>query len=53
MATNKTTATTASVKDFIANIPSETMRDDTRAIVSMMQEESGWEPFMYGPSIIG
>ncbi len=53
MATNKTTATNASVKDFIAGIPSETMRDDARAIIAMMQEESGWEPFMYGPSIIG
>ena len=53
MATNKTTATKASVKDFVANIESESMRDDVRAIIDMMQEESGWEPFMYGPSIIG
>ncbi len=53
MATNKTTATTASVKDFIATIESETMRDDARAIIAMMREESGWEPFMYGPTIIG
>lgn len=53
MATNKTTATKANVKDFVDKIASETMRDDTRAIINMMKEESGWEPYLYGPSIIG
>lgn len=53
MAKNKTTATTASVKDFVANIESASMRDDVEALIAMMQEESGWAPFMYGPSIIG
>ena len=53
MATNKTNATKASVKDFVDNIESESMRDDTRALITMMKEASGWEPFMYGPTIIG
>ena len=53
MATNKTTATKASVKDFVSASVSESMRDDTRALITMMKEASGWEPFMYGPTIIG
>lgn len=50
---NKTTATTASVQAFIDKHPKEEMRDDSRVLMAMMQELTGEEPYMYGPSIIG
>ncbi len=50
---NKTTPTTASVSAFIDKHPKEEMRDDSRALIAMMQELTGEEPHMYGPSIIG
>lgn len=50
---NKTTATTASVTAFIDKHPKEEMRDDSRVLIAMMQELTGEEPHMYGPSIIG
>lgn len=50
---NKTTATTASVSAFIDKHPKEEMRDDSRVLMAMMQELTGEEPHMYGPSIVG
>lgn len=50
---NKTQATTASVQAFIDKHPKEEMRDDSRVLVKLMQELTGEEPHMYGPSIIG
>ena len=50
---NKTTATTASVQAFIDKHPKEHMRDDSRVLMAMMQELTGEEPHMYGPSIVG
>ena len=50
---NKTTATTASVDAFIDKHPKEEMRDDSRVLMALMQELTGEEPHMYGPSIIG
>ncbi len=50
---NKTTATTASVQAFIDKHPKEEMRDDSRVLMALMQELTGEEPHMYGPSIIG
>lgn len=50
---NKTTATTASVSDFIDKVAKEEMRDDSRVLMAMMQELTGEEPHMYGPTIIG
>lgn len=50
---NKTTATTASVHYFIDKHPKEEMRDDSRVLLAMMQELTGEEPHMYGPSIVG
>ncbi len=50
---NKTTATTASVSAFIDKVAKEVMRDDSRALMAMMQELTGEEPHMYGPTIIG
>lgn len=50
---NKTTATTASVSAFIDKVQKEEMRDDSRALIKLMQELTGEEPHMYGPSIVG
>lgn len=50
---NKTTATKADVHAFIDKHPKEEMRDDSRVLMAMMQELTGEEPHMYGPTIIG
>lgn len=50
---NKIQVTTASVTAFIDTHPKEEMRDDSRTLITLMQELTGEEPHMYGPSIIG
>jgi hypothetical protein len=50
---NKTVATKADVHAFIDKHPKEQMRDDSRALIKLMQELTGEKPHMYGPSIIG
>lgn len=50
---NKTTATKADVHAFIDKHPKEQMRDDSRVLMALMQELTGEEPHMYGPSIVG
>jgi hypothetical protein len=53
MATNKTTETTASVKEYISNIADEGRRKEVAAIVKLMQEASGLKPKMWGAVIVG
>lgn len=50
---NKTHRTTASVDAFIDKQPKEEVRDDCRALMGLMHELTGEEPYLYGPSIIG
>lgn len=50
--TNKTTATDASVDDFLAGID-EQKRRDSYDLISMMKRITGCEPVMWGASIIG
>lgn len=50
---NKTHATAASVDAFIDKQPKEEVRDDCRALMKLMHELTGEEPYLYGPSIIG
>ncbi len=50
---NKTHATTASVNAFIDKQACEAVRDDCRALVALMHELTGEDPYMYGPTIIG
>jgi hypothetical protein len=50
---NKTHATAASVDAFIDKQSKEEVRDDCRALMKLMHELTGEEPYMYGPSIIG
>ena len=53
MARNKTSETQVSVSGFIDKIKDERKRDDSWQIISLMQKETGFEPKMWGPSIIG
>ena len=50
---NKTTQTTDSVTDFINSVADETKRNDSFLLVDMMKGQTGYEPCMWGPSIIG
>jgi len=52
-AKQKTTETTASVSEFVKAIPDEQRKKDAQAIIKIMKEQSGFEPKMWGPAIIG
>jgi hypothetical protein len=51
--TNKTTHTTQSVKGFIDKVENETKRDESRQLIEIFKELTGFEPVMYGPTIVG
>jgi len=53
MAKNKTTETQQSVTDFINAVENDAKRNDAFELVKTMQEATGFEPKMWGPSIIG
>lgn len=53
MAKNKTTETTESVTGFLNKVVDETKRKDAFRIVEIMQAQTGFEPKMWGPSIVG
>ena len=54
MAKNKTTETETSVLDFINTfVDDEVKRNDAAELIKIMQEVTGFEPKMWGPSIIG
>jgi len=54
MAKNKTTETESSVADFINNfVDNEAKRNDAFELVQIMNQATGFEPKMWGPSIIG
>lgn len=53
MAEQKTKQTNASVEKFLNQIPDETRREDCFKIAKMMEEITGCEPKMWGPSIVG
>lgn len=53
MAKNKTTETESSVIDFINTVEDLTKRNDSFELVKLMQEQTGYEPKMWGPGIIG
>jgi len=53
MAEQKTKPTEVSVESFLDKVPSETVRDDCRALIKMMKKITGSNPKMWGPSIIG
>ncbi|MDR6760154.1 hypothetical protein J2Y38_000333 [Flavobacterium sp. 2755] len=53
MAKNKTAETQSSVIDFINAVDIEAKRNDAFELVKIMKEITGFEPKMWGPSIIG
>jgi hypothetical protein len=53
MATPKTQKTDAGVTEFLESVPNERKREDSFAILELMQEVTGEEPVMWGTSIVG
>ena len=53
MAKNKTTETTNSVIEYVNAVENERQRNDSFQLLEIMQDISGHEPKMWGPSIIG
>ncbi|MFA7445958.1 MAG: DUF1801 domain-containing protein [Flavobacteriaceae bacterium] len=54
MAKNKTQTTDASVEDFINTFAdTEQKKKDSFELIQLMQDFTGYEPKMYGPSIVG
>ncbi len=53
MAALKTQKNDASVHDFLNAVPDETKRQDSFAIVELMRQVTGFEPAMWGDSIVG
>lgn len=49
----KTKPTTASVEEFINNLPSEQKRNDSLVILEMMKKATREEPVLWSNSIIG
>lgn len=50
---NKTVATSSDVADFIDQIEHPTRKADAQALVDLFAQETGFEPVMWGGSIIG
>lgn len=53
MAQNKTQATEADVAAFLAAVEPERRRDDAHALDAMFRRVTGWQPRMWGPTIVG
>jgi len=53
MAENKTKPTTVSVSAFLDACTDEARRADAKALARLMQKVTGYEPSMWGPSIVG
>ena len=53
MAQNKTTETNISVIEFVNKVESEVKRDDSFKLIEIFKSISGFEPKMWGPTIIG
>ena len=53
MAENKTQKTGASVEEFLSSVENRTRREDGFRVLQLMQEVTGLEPEMWGPSMVG
>src|ERR1700730_531734 len=53
MAKPKTTETTKTVSSFVETIEDKQRQIDCLAIIEIMKKQSGFDPKMWGPSIIG
>ena len=53
MAKNKTAETEKSVAEFLDSVSSDKKRADSFALIDLFKSITGYEPKMWGPSIIG
>jgi len=53
MSGNKTTKTESSVEDFIHAVKDETKRNDCIRLIGLIREQTGSDPKMWGPGIVG
>ena len=53
MSENKTQPTAVAVEEFIADVPHKTRQADARTLDEMYRRITGYEPRMWGPTIIG
>lgn len=53
MSEAKTAPTGGSVDAFIAGVAHDGRREDAQELLGLMSRWTGWEPRMWGPSIIG
>ena len=53
MAKNKTRETSISVDDFVNNVKDEIKRKDSFDLIKLIKKQTGLEPKMWGPSIVG
>ena len=53
MSDRKTQPTGTSVEEVIDRVGDERRRDDAREVLDLMQEVTGVEPVVWGPSMIG
>lgn len=53
MAENKTKVTAQDVQAFVAAVPHPTRAKDARTLDALFRKVTGWQPQMWGPSIIG
>ena len=49
----KTTETTNSVSSFVKTVEDKQRQNDCLAIIEIMKKQSGFDPKMWGPAIIG
>ncbi len=50
---NKTQPTSTSVAEFIGSLKDERRQAECNQLIDLMREESGQEPVLWGPAIIG
>ena len=53
MAKNKTAETNSSVTEFVNKVENEGKRDDSYKLIEIFKSITGFEPRMWGPTIIG
>ena len=53
MAKNKTTETNSSVTEFVNKVENEVKRNDSFKLIEIFKSITGFEPKMWGPTIIG
>lgn len=53
MSDQKTRPTGVAIDEFIASVPDERRREEARALDALFRRVTGFEPQMWGPSIIG